>query len=161
MKGKKAIALLLTAMMAASSMAGCQSTSEKQQSVEVDKSVEVNEDGSVDSTSEEEIIQLDVYSELANYSGEMVGWFAEVLKDKFNVKINLVSGGSGVYETRMEDGDLGDIVVWGNDGKNYLQAIEAGLLFDWEEDNILEEYGPYIKEHMPYALEKISKYPPF
>ncbi len=102
----------------------------------------------------EDTITLTCFSELANYSGEMQGWFAKVLLDEFNVKINLVASGDGVYETRMEDGDLGDIVVWGSDGKNYLQAVEAGLLFDWEEDNILAEYGPDILANMPYALEK-------
>ncbi|MBQ8821527.1 MAG: hypothetical protein IJZ82_02695 [Lachnospiraceae bacterium] len=102
----------------------------------------------------EETITLTCFSELANYSGEMQGWFAKVMLDKFNVKINLVASGDGVYETRMEDGDLGDIVVWGSDGKNYMQAVEAGLLFDWEEDDILAEYGPDIKANMPYALEK-------
>ena len=34
------------------------------------------------------------------------------------------------------------------------QAVQKGMLFDWNEDDILTDYGPYIKEHMPYALEK-------
>ena len=105
-------------------------------------------------SSKSDAITLTVYSQLANYSGEMQGWFAKVLLDKFNVKINLISDADGVYETRMEAGDLGDIVIFGSDGKKYQQAIEAGLLFDWEEDGLLEEFGPYILENMPYALEK-------
>lgn len=28
------------------------------------------------------------------------------------------------------------------------------MLFDWNEDDILSDYGPYIKQNMPYALEK-------
>lgn len=54
----------------------------------------------------------------------------------------------------MESGNLGDLVIWGNDGDEYLQAVEKGMLYDWNEDDLLSDYGPYIKEHMPYALEK-------
>jgi multiple sugar transport system substrate-binding protein/putative aldouronate transport system substrate-binding protein len=28
------------------------------------------------------------------------------------------------------------------------------MLFDWEEDNLLNDYGPYIASHMPNALDK-------
>ncbi len=102
----------------------------------------------------DELIRLDVYSQTANYSGMQTGWMADVLKDKFNVELNIIPDGNGVLATRMEDGDLGDIVVWGNDGDNYAQAVNAGLLFDWNEDDILTEYGSYIKEHMPDAIKK-------
>lgn len=101
-----------------------------------------------------EIVTLDVYSQLANYSGVQTGWIADILKDKFKVKLNIIPDGDGVYETRMEDGNLGDIVVWGNDSDKYPTAVKNGLLYDWNEDNILKDYGPYIKKHMPDALKK-------
>lgn len=99
-------------------------------------------------------VTLTAFSQLANYSGEMTGWLAQVLLEKFNVKIIVIPDTGGAYDTRMESGDLGDLVVWGNDGEDYLNAVDAGLLFDWNEDDILSEYGQYIKEHMPKALEK-------
>lgn len=99
-------------------------------------------------------ITLTVYSQLANFSGEQKGWSSKILLDKFNVIMNIVPDADGVFETRMESGDLGDIVVWGSDGSQYQQAVEAGMLYDWEADNLLHEYGPYIEEHMPNALEK-------
>lgn len=102
----------------------------------------------------EETITLDVFDQLANYSGEQIGWFGQVMLEKFNVKLNLIPDPDGVYETRMESGNLGDIVVWGQDGDEYLQAVNKGMLFDWNEDDILSDYGPYIKENMPYALDK-------
>jgi len=102
----------------------------------------------------EETITLDVYDQLANYSGEQIGWFAQIMLDKFNVKLNIIPESDGVYDTRMESGDLGDIVIWGNDSDQYLQAVEKGMLFDWEEDDILADYGPYILAHMDAALEK-------
>lgn len=101
-----------------------------------------------------ETITLDVYSQLANYSGVQTGWIADILKKKFNVKLNIIPEGDGVYETRMEEGNLGDIVVWGNDSDKYPQAVKAGLLYDWNEDNLLDEYGKDIKKNMPDALRK-------
>lgn len=102
----------------------------------------------------DEITTLEVYSQLANFSGEQTGWSADVLKEKLNVKIKIVPNNDGVFETRMENGDLGDVVVWGADNTNYPLAVEAGLLFDWEEDDLLDECGSYIKENMADALAK-------
>ena len=98
-------------------------------------------------------LTLNVFSQRANYSGLQEGWSAKMMKDLFNVEINIVPNGEGVFDTRMESGNLGDIVVFGSEN-DYMQARDAGLLFDWEEDNTLADYGAYIKEHMPYALEK-------
>ena len=100
-----------------------------------------------------ETLTLNVFSERANYSGEQTGWSAKLFQDLFNVKINIVPNGEGVFDTRMESGNMGDIVVFGSEN-DYMQARDAGLLFDWEEDNTLAEYGSYIKENMSYALEK-------
>ncbi len=102
----------------------------------------------------EETVTLDVYDQLANYSGEQIGWFAQVMLEKFNVKLNIIPESDGVYDTRMESGNLGDIVIWGADGDDYVQAVEKGMLFDWEEDDILADYGPYILANMDKALEK-------
>ncbi|MBQ7636468.1 MAG: extracellular solute-binding protein [Lachnospiraceae bacterium] len=105
----------------------------------------------------EEPITITVFSELANYSGIQGGWSAALLEDKFNVKLNIIPEAEGTYETRVEAGNLGDIVVWGSDGANYQNAVNLGLLYDWEEDDLLKEYGPYINEHMKAALENNRK----
>ena len=73
-------------------------------------------------------VTLDVYDQLANYSGEQIGWFAKVIKDKFNVKLNIIPDADGVYDTRMESGNLGDLVIWGSDGDKYQQAVDKGML---------------------------------
>lgn len=101
-----------------------------------------------------EPVTLTVYSQTANYSGEQAGWFAKILLDKFNVKVNIVNDADGVFVTRMESGNLGDIIIFGNDSGDYTEAIDKGMLFDWNEDDLLSEYGPYIKENMAKALEK-------
>lgn len=101
----------------------------------------------------EDPITLTVFSERANYSGEQMGWTAQILKDRFNVVLNIVPNADGVFDTRMESGNLGDIIVFGSEA-DYMKAAEAGLLLDWEEDDLLANEGAYIKENMSHALEK-------
>lgn len=102
----------------------------------------------------DEPVTITVFSELANFSGEQGGWSGKLFLDKFNVILNIIPSTDGVYETRMESGFLGDIVVWGGDGENYTRAIEAGLLYDWNEDDLVKEYGPDIYANMQDAMEK-------
>lgn len=101
-----------------------------------------------------EEINLVVYSQTANYSGIMGGWGAEILKEKFNVTFTIVDSQPGTFDTRMESGFLGDIIIFGSDGDEYKDAAEAGMLFDWMEDDLLAEYGPNIAKYFPYALGK-------
>lgn len=101
----------------------------------------------------DETIQLTVYSQLANYSGKLTGWFAELMKQKFNCEMTIIPEADGAFDTRMEAGNLGDIVIFGSNGSNYQRAALGGMLFDWNEDDILSDYGSYIKENMPYALQ--------
>ena len=98
-------------------------------------------------------ITLTVFSERANYQGEQYGWTAQVMLDKFNVKLNIIPNSGGAFSTRMEAGDLGDIIVFGAEG-DYMKARDAGLLFNWEEDGILDEFGSYMKDNCKAALEK-------
>ena len=98
-------------------------------------------------------INITIYSQLANYSGELTGWFAELMKQKYNVVMTIIPDSDGTFDTRMESGDLGDIVIFGSTGNQYQRAATSGMLFDWNEDDILSDYGPYVKAHMPYALE--------
>lgn len=181
MKGKKVTALLLAAVMTMSAAAcgggdnepadGNSVTpgSEQDDNTPADNEGGENEDGGESETGAsgneasedllaeiipEETVTLDVYDQLANYSGEQIGWFAQIMLEKFNVKLNIIADEDGVFATRMESGDLGDIVIWGDDSGDYLSAVEKGMLYDWNEDNLLDEYGPYIKEHMPYAIQK-------
>ncbi len=108
-----------------------------------------------------EPITLNVYSQLANYSGIQTGWGAKLLEDMFNVRINIIPDQDGTYETRMANGDLGDIVVWGSNGDDYMKAVNAGMLFDWEEDwgdgPLMNTYAPYIAANYTDALESNRK----
>ncbi len=99
-------------------------------------------------------VQLTVYTQLANSSGLASGWFADELMKRFNVELLIVPDAEGTYETRMENGNLGDLVVWGADGDQYQNAVEKGMLFDWESEDLVQTYGPYIWENMQAALNK-------
>ena len=144
MKLRKASALFMAAAMSASMFVVPAAADETE-----DPAKAIPEDVIPDET-----VTLNVFDQLANYSGEQIGWFGQVMLEKFNVKLNIIPDSDGTYETRMESGDLGDLVIWGNDGDEYLQAVDKGMLFDWNEDDILADYGPYIAEHMQPALEK-------
>lgn len=107
------------------------------------------------SGSEGEPVELVIYSQLANYSGELVGWSQEIFLEEFNAKITIINDSiAGTFQTRMEAGFLGDIVLFGSDGREYREASRAGLLFDWLEDDLLWEYGPDIAEYFMPALNK-------
>lgn len=128
---KKVLCLLMVCVMLCGMFAGCSETGKK-----------------------DDPITITVFSELANTSGEQGGWSGKMFLEKFNVILNIIPASAGVFETRMEDGSLGDIVVFGSDADNYVRAVEAGMLYDWNYDNLLEEYGPYIYENMQSALDK-------
>ena len=100
----------------------------------------------------EKTVTLTVYNQLANYSGEQQGWAADVMLDKFNVKLNIVPESDGTFQTRMESGNLGDIIIWGSNPDQYEQAVKKGLLFDMEEDDMLTQYAPYVAKNYTDAL---------
>ena len=63
-----------------------------------------------------EPITLNVYSQLANYSGIQAHWSADLLLDKYNIRINIIPESDGTYSTRMESRNLGDIPGGGGTG---------------------------------------------
>lgn len=153
--------MLTIGSMVAMMLVGCGNGSEKTTTeasipptVEPSASTDLKEAADLADIIPKDTVTLTVYSQLSNYSGEQLGWFAKIMLDKFNVKINIVNEGDGVFDTRVESGNLGDIVIMGSDGDQYHQAIKAELLRDWEDEDLLKEYGPYIANNMQTALEK-------
>lgn len=101
----------------------------------------------------EETVNLTVFSQTANWSGAQTGWSAALLKDKFNIELTIIPDTNGAYQTRMESKNLGDIVIWGNNGDEYTAAVNQGLLFDWDEEDLVNTYGKDIVSTFPAALE--------
>ncbi len=74
-------------------------------------------------------ITITVYDAAANYHGIQKGWFAKVVKDRFNIELDIIApqvAGQEVYATRAEEGDLGDIVVV--DKSEFPNIVKAGLV---------------------------------
>ena len=80
---------------------------------------------------EKELLTIDVYDDAANYNGIQSGWFAKVIKDRFNIELNIIASqvvGNTIYATRSEEGNLGDIIVV--DKAKFPEIVEAGLARD-------------------------------
>lgn len=92
---------------------------------------------------------IDVFDGLANYQGVQKGWFAKIVKDKFNLKLNMiapnVSGGSTLFDTRTTAGNLGDIVVVGY--QEMAKLVRTGLVADLTPYLKNEENSKYIKDY--------------
>ena len=78
-----------------------------------------------------ETIVVEIYDEAANFQGTQVGWFAKVVKDRFNIELNIIApqvAGDAVYQTRTATGNLGDIVLL--DPTHFNDCVDAGLIKD-------------------------------
>lgn len=111
------------------------------------------DEGNLKKIRPKQTVTLDVMDQLANYSGIQTGWFGDIMLEKFNVKLNIIPDISGALQTRMESGNLGDIVVWGDNTSTYGNACKQGLLLDWEQDKLVQKWGPYIFANMKAALQ--------
>lgn len=89
----------------------------------------------------EEFIVVDVFDSLANFQGIQSGWFAEIVKDKFNMELNIIApnvsgGGDTLFEIRSAAGNLGDLVICSAENGILQDMVTAGLIIDME---------PYLK----------------
>ncbi len=120
---KKLTALFLVAAMVVSCFAGC---------------------GKKDGT-----MVIEVYDVAANYQGTQTGWFAKVVKDKFDLELNIIApqvAGDSIYQTRASSGNLGDIILL--DSTDFADCVKAGLIKDisaeYEKTTYLKEYDTQI-----------------
>ena len=109
-------------------------------------------------TTYREPITMTVFSEVANFAGEQKGWFAKELKDRFNVTLKFVSTNvdANAYAAGVSAGELGDIINFGDMGKNFTTALEADLILDWNDVDLT----PYasINAVMTDGFKKITDY---
>ena len=86
----------------------------------------------------EDFIVVDVFDSLANFQGTQSGWFAKVVKDKFNMELNIIApnvagGGDTLYEIRSASGDLGDLLIIGANNGRLENLVTAGLVIDMKD----------------------------
>lgn len=100
-----------------------------------------------------EFITVDVFDPVANYQGIQSGWFAKIVKDKFNMELNLISpnvtGGETLFQTRSATGNLGDLIISGTEAGRFKNMVSAGLLVDMtkllKDTDVLKHYETAIK----------------
>ena len=124
-KMSKYVATGLLGMTLLGSLAGCGGAAES------------DTDAASSESGYDETITIDVYNGLANYMGMQEGWFAKIVRDKFNMELNIIApnvagNGDTLYQTRTAAGDLGDLIIVDN-GQQYNELVEAGLLTDASE----------------------------
>ncbi len=149
MKGKKLISLLCAGAMTASLLAGCGSSSESAGSSAAsgsEKSTETTaEADSTDSTaSDGDTMTIEIFDVAANYQGVQTGWFAKVVKDRFNIELNIIApqvAGDAIYQTRSSSGNLGDILIL--ESGQFKECVDAGLIKDigadiWNYSNLAD-----------------------
>ncbi len=105
-------------------------------------------DGTTSDSDSSELMTIEMYDVAANYQGIQTGWFGKIVKDKFNLELNIiapqVSGdGEALYQTRSSAGALGDIVVL--DNADLQDCIESGLIKDITQDI---QSTTYLKEYL-------------
>lgn len=55
--------------------------------------------GHISGSKYQEFITVDVFDTVANYQGTQSGWFAKVVKDKFNMELNIIAPNVAGKET--------------------------------------------------------------
>lgn len=86
----------------------------------------------------EEFIVVDVFDTLSNYQGIQSGWFAKIIKDKFNMEFNIIApnvagGGGTLFDTRVASGNIGDIVIFDAEKGTLQDLVNVGLIMDMSE----------------------------
>lgn len=102
-----------------------------------------------------DFITVDVFDELANYQGIQSGWFAKIVKDKFNMELNIIArnvagGGETLYQTRSAAGDLGELIILDNSNGKLNDLVTSGLVMDctdlMQNKDIMKNYGSAIEK---------------
>jgi multiple sugar transport system substrate-binding protein/putative aldouronate transport system substrate-binding protein len=108
-----------------------------------------------------EPMTLEVYSQPANFHGEQTGWTAKILKDKFNVTLNIIApqvAGGDIFAARSSAGFLGDIVVL--DNTDIQDCVKAGLIYDFTDQmktfTAFDEYKKQL-DYYNSAIEGVSE----
>lgn len=145
---QRALALALAATMLAGTVAGCGKSSDS----------DSTQGGKSSNGKYAKELTIDVFDSQANFQGEQTGWFAKLIKDKFNIKLNIIApneagGGDTLYQTRSANGNLGDLIITNLDSSRLKDMVTAGLVLDMS-DYIKDE--KYLQDRMD-AINTASK----
>ncbi len=153
----KAVGVLLTMAMMASALAGCggapkeaaqgkeDTSSQAQETESKTEDTAADTSGAADSGSDAgevsgaekypEFLTIEVFGVQSNYQGLQSGWFGKLVKDKFNMELNIIApnvagGGDTLYQTRSANGNLGDLILINMDSNRLKDLVQAELVLD-------------------------------
>ncbi len=133
---KRVLSLTLCTAMVMSMLTGCgKDTASTGNSEAVESTQAATGDEAKAEKTYEEPLTIDVFDTEANFQGVQAGWFAKIVKDKFNMELNIIApnvagGGDTLYQTRSASGNLGDIVITYLDKSRLKDMVSAGLVLD-------------------------------
>ncbi len=148
MNKKKLLSTVLCGTMLLAAMTGCSQNSAAPSSSNVNqkktseasniKKEETKGADKADTKRYEKFITVDVFDSLSNYQGIQSGWFAEIVKEKFNMELNIIApnvagGGDTLFQTRSAAGELGDLIITNANGGRLQDLVTAGLVTDMTE----------------------------
>lgn len=154
-KWTRLLSCMLAVVMLAALASGCASTPASTPSgTDTPSSDAPSADGA---KSYEEFLTVDMFNSQANYEGIQTGWFGKVVKDKFNMELNLISpnvagGGDTLFQTRSAAGELGDIIMIGSDNGRLADCVKANLMYDMTD---LVAKSKYLTQYQP-AIDNIK-----
>lgn len=136
----KALSVLLCVVLLASVLSGCGS----KKSSNDNNTATVTPGGTTGTTDTstatgaskyKDFITVDVFDSQANFQGIQSGWFAKVVKDRFNMELNIIApnvagGGDTLYQTRSANGNLGDLILTNADQSRLKDLVTADLVLD-------------------------------
>lgn len=148
---RKRISLLLCMTLLAGALSGC---GQKQ--------------GADGEAKYEEFLTIDVFDAQANDQGIQSGWFAKIVKDKFNMELNIIApnvtgGGDTLFQTRFAAGNIGDLIITGAQSGRLQSLVTAGLVLDMTEyledaqyihnyDKAIQKTAELVEEDGIYAI---------
>ncbi len=139
MKLKKVVSLLVASTMIMATLAGCGNSAGGAAPAANDSAASTDSSAASDTAAADtstdaasgDTMEIEVYDAAANYQGLQTGWFEKVVKDRFNIDLNIIApqvAGDAIYQTRTSAGNLGDIVLL--DSVDFADCVKAGLIKD-------------------------------
>lgn len=146
---RKVMALVLTAGVLMTGLAGCgnqqTASNEQVQSTQEEAAAETQ----ASAAKNEEVVTLKVFSMPSNTSGLAEGWWADILREQIGVELEILpSGNEGEQKLQalMASGELPDIVVF-KDNKSVENAVAGDMLLAYDD----------YKELLPNLYENAEK----
>lgn len=163
-KLKRLLTLVLSVSMILTGAAGCGSSGEQQGTeTGMGSGEESNAAGTTaeaeTETGNDEVVTLQVFSLPSNTSGLAEGWWADILREKVGVELEIIpSGDQGVEKLQalMTSGELPDIVVF-NDNKQVENAVIGDMLLAYDDyKELLPNLYANAENSLRYYADNVS-----